>query len=148
MRYTWMVSFVLFLTASSLWAQGDRIIGQWKTIDDETNKAKSVVEIYKQGGKYYGKIVDLFRAPGEEQNPVCDECDSDDPRYNKPVRGMVIITGLEWDPEEDEWDSGEILDPANGEVYDLKVWLSDEGNLRVRGYLYFFYRTQTWYPYD
>ncbi|MEL6845841.1 MAG: DUF2147 domain-containing protein, partial [Bacteroidota bacterium] len=53
-------------------------VGKWKTIDDETNKPKSIVEIYERNGKLYGKVVKLFREPGEEQDPKCDECDTDD----------------------------------------------------------------------
>ena len=36
------------------------ITGYWTTIDDETGKAKSVVQIYQYKGKYHGRIVDLL----------------------------------------------------------------------------------------
>jgi uncharacterized protein (DUF2147 family) len=123
------------------------ILGKWKTIDDETGKAKSVVEIYKDGDKYYGKIVELFRTPEQEQNPICDKCDEDDSRYKKPVRGMIIITDMEYDDDDKELDDGEIMDPAKGESYDCKIWLGEDGKLNVRGYVGFFYRTQLWEPY-
>lgn len=118
--------------------------GRWKTIDDETGKAKSIVEIYKSGGKLYGKIVKLFREPNEDQDPVCDECEG--ANYNKKITGMVIIEGMVFDEDDNEWDDGTILDPKSGTVYDCKLWL-DEDNaniLKVRGYIAFFFRTQTW----
>jgi uncharacterized protein (DUF2147 family) len=35
------------------------------------------------------------------------------------------------------------MDPETGKVYDCKLWL--EGDvLKVRGYVAFFFRTQTW----
>jgi uncharacterized protein (DUF2147 family) len=127
-------------------ALGQSVTGQWKTIDDETNKAKSIVEIYTKDGKLHGKVVKLFRAPDEEQNPVCDDCDEDDPRYNKPVLGMVIMQGLE---EEDAktWEDGKILDPANGKVYGCDIELVEADKLKVRGYIGFSMlgRTQYWY---
>ena len=140
---------LFFVTGSALAQNRADVIRLWKTIDDETNKPKSIVQLYEENGKLYGKVIKLFREPGEEQNPVCDECDDDDPRYNKPVIGMQIITDMEWDDDDGEWEDGEILDPANGSVYDCQLWIDeDTGNLRVRGYLYFLYRTQTWLPYD
>jgi uncharacterized protein (DUF2147 family) len=56
---------------------------------------------------------------------------------------MEIIDGLTRDG--DEWNSGTILDPEDGKEYRCKIWLED-GELKVRGYLYFFYRTQSWLP--
>ena len=39
--------------------------------------------------------------------------------------------------------SREILDPENGKTYDCEIWLEND-KLKVRGYIAFFYRTQTW----
>ena len=39
-----------------------------------------------------------------------------------------------------------IMDPKKGTVYDCKLWI-EGGNLKVRGYVLFIYRTQTWLPY-
>ncbi|HAA12871.1 MAG TPA: DUF2147 domain-containing protein [Cytophagales bacterium] len=140
----------LFFIAGPAFAQ-DRndVFRKWKTIDDNTNKPRSVIEIFEQNGKMYGKVIKLFREPGEDPNPLCTECDDDDPRYNQPVIGMVLISDMEWDADDKEWEDGEIMDPDNGSVYDCEIWIDeDTGDLRVRGYLYFLYRTQTWKPYD
>lgn len=45
----------------------------------------------------------------------------------------------------DQWSGGEIPDPNNGKIYRCKIWVGD-GNLKVRGYIAFFFRTQTWLP--
>lgn len=129
--------FIILFTTSFLSAQS--IIGRWKTIDDETGKAKSIVEIYMKNGKAYGKIIKLFRNPSQEQNPICDKCT--DYRKDQKVIGMTIISAMEKDG--DEWEDGEILDPNNGKIYNCKLWVED-GKLQVRGYVAFFYRTQTW----
>lgn len=122
-----------------------QIEGKWKTIDDETGEAKSIVEIWKANdGLYYGKIIKLFDET--KQNDVCDECDKDDPRYNKPIVGMLIIRKME-KVDDNEWDEGDILDPANGKVYDCKMWREGK-NLQVRGYIGWSLigRSQTWLP--
>ncbi len=122
------------------------IVGKWKTIDDETHKPKSVVQIYKaSNGKYYGKIIKLYREPGEDPNPKCDKCKGKN--KNKPIIGMVIITDMK-KVGRNEWNDGEILDPASGNVYDCKMWI-EGGKLHVRGYLGWSLigRSQVWLPY-
>ena len=131
--------FILSIISLSLDAQD--IFGKWKTIDDNTGKPRSIVEITEKDGKAYGKILKLFREPGEDLDPICDDCT--DYRKDKKVIGMTIITDMEKDGA--EWEDGEILDPENGKVYDCKLWIED-GKLKVRGYVAFFYRTQTWFP--
>lgn len=139
-----MFSTLLILFTEGAFAQS--IVGKWKTIDDSSGKERSIVEIYKTGDKYFGKIVKLFREPGEPQDPLCVECKGE--KKDKRVLGMEIITNLEYDPKDEEYTDGEILDPENGNVYDCKIWLDESGKLKVRGYLYFLYRTQTWLPAD
>ncbi|MDH5607919.1 MAG: DUF2147 domain-containing protein [Cyclobacteriaceae bacterium] len=126
--------------------QAQSIIGKWKTIDDETGKEKSIVEIYQKGDAYYGKIIKLFREPGEDPDPICDDCDEDDPRYNQKILGMEIVKDMKFDAGDKVYNDGTILDPKNGSVYDCRLWV-EEGKLKVRGYIMFLYRTQTWHPY-
>ena len=122
------------------------VVGKWITIDDETKKKKSVVELYKSEGKLYGKIVSLYPREGREENPVCKKCTDD--RKNKPLVGLQIVRGLVWDGS--EWEDGTIVDPENGKVYTVKIW-RDEDNpdrLNVRGYIGIFFRTQQWVKYE
>lgn len=117
-------------------------IGKWKTIDDETGREKSIVEITERDGKLYGKIIELFRLPTEDQDPSCDDCEDD--RRGKKVLGMEIIRDMEQD--DDQWEDGTICDPKDGKIYDCKFWVNedDPNTLYVRGYILFFYRTQIW----
>jgi uncharacterized protein (DUF2147 family) len=135
---------------------GKDCVGVWKTIDDETGRAKSHVKIWEYNGKYYGKIVKLLDPEILKENGVddysevlCDECPEDRGK-NEPVLGLKMIWGMEKD--DDEWDSGKILDPKTGRVYGCSMWLDEDDpqgdTLKVRGWLAFFYRTQTWYRVD
>ena len=119
------------------------IVGTWKTIDDETNQAKSVVQIWKaEDGMYYGKIIKLFDP--KKQESICDKCDPKDARYKQKVIGMKIIQKMK-KTGPNEWTDGTILDPNNGKVYKCKLFIEGK-NLMVRGYIAFLYRTQTWLP--
>lgn len=118
------------------------VLGTWKTIDDETGKAKSYVEIYKKSdGKLYGKVVKILTA-GKE-NAKCTKCSGS--KKNQPILGMEILYGLEQDGE--VWDDGDILDPNKGKEYSCKIELENKDKLKVRGYLGFSLlgRTQYWY---
>lgn len=116
------------------------VVGKWKTIDDNTGEAKSIIEIFERGGKLYGKVLQILD-PTAKPDPVCDKCPADDPRFNKKIIGMEIIQGLVKDG--DEYSEGTILDPEPGKIYRCKLWLEGQ-DLQVRGYWGPFYRTQTW----
>jgi uncharacterized protein (DUF2147 family) len=120
------------------------VFGKWTTIDDNTGKPRSIVEVYEKNGKLYGKVIKIYYRDGEKEDPVCHLCSKSDSRYMKKVIGMDIFSGLT--KNDDEWENGTILDPDNGKEYDCKVWLED-GKLQVRGYISIFFRTQTWIPY-
>lgn len=121
--------------------QGQGVIGKWKTIDDETGQAKSIIEIYEKSGKIYGKVIEILDI--KHKNSVCSNCSGDD--KNKPILGMTIIKGLSKDGN--EYNSGKILDPKNGKLYKCFITLEGSGKLKVRGYIgiSLFGRTQYWY---
>jgi uncharacterized protein (DUF2147 family) len=133
---------VLFLAGFSVYSQTS-IVGKWKTIDDNTGKEKSVLEIYERNGKLFGKIIKLFPSPGKDPDPVCNECPEDDSRYKKKIIGMEILKDMV--KSDDEYADGNILDPESGKIYRCKIWI-EEKDLKVRGYWGPFYRTQTWKP--
>ena len=119
-------------------------VGRWKTIDDETGKVKSIVEIYKTtSGTLAGKVVEILQSD-DGPNPLCDKCPGSN--KNMPIKGMVILRGLKADGES-HWSGGKILDPAKGKTYKSKVTLINGGSkLEMRGYMGIeaLGRTQTW----
>lgn len=139
-KLSMLTCFALLLIIESTYAQGQSIVGKWQSIDED-NKPTAIVNIFENQGKYYGNIIELFREADEDPNPVCDKCSDDDPRKNQPVLGMQIIKDMVKDG--DQYKDGTVLDANNGKVYDCKMWVED-GVLQVRGYLFFFFRTQTW----
>ncbi|AZB33953.1 DUF2147 domain-containing protein [Chryseobacterium bernardetii] len=131
-----MLTFALSLFGVMTFAQ---IEGKWKTIDDETKQAKSIVEIFKKSdGKYYGKISQLLTKPAD---PNCTTCKDD--RKGKPLLGLEIIRGLK--KESDEFTGGNITDPKTGKTYKCTITRNGD-KLNVRGYLglSLLGRTQVW----
>jgi uncharacterized protein (DUF2147 family) len=135
----------LILLNNGLYLSAQDIAGTWKTIDDTSGEPRSVVRIYKKGTSYFGKVSKIYSKPGEDTDPVCDLCEDD--RKDQRVIGMEIIRDLKFNSKSGEYSGGTIIDPENGTVYDCKMWL-EKDVLKLRGYVYFFYRTQTWYPFD
>jgi uncharacterized protein (DUF2147 family) len=136
-----MIFFVQMLSAQTSFS-GKSCIGVWKTVDDETGKARSQVRIWEESGKYYGKIEKLLnRTADEDVDPVCTVCPGD--RKNKKVIGMSILRGMV--KESNRYAQGTILDPKKGKEYSCTIWLKDKDTLMVRGWWGAFYRTQTWY---
>lgn len=132
---------VLALLGTSGFSQS--VTGQWRTIDDETEKQKSIVEIFIQGGKLYGKILKTYDDDGvTPTNKKCVECNG--ALKDKPIIGMNIINGLERDGKVWEGKKG-ILDPGNGKEYNVKIWLEDPKTLTVRGSIGPIGRKQTWH---
>ncbi len=67
-------------------------------------------------------------------------------RHMQKMIGMEILKNLKYEKSNDKYEDGNILDPENGRVYNCKLWI-ENGKLKVRGYIFFLYRTQIWYPY-
>lgn len=124
---------MVFVLNASLALAAEDVQGFWTTIDDESGQAKSVVQIYAYQGKYYGRVVHLFKNK---------EAVAKLPNAPK-ILGMDVI----WDLQEGKksFEDGQILDPQKGKVYGCEIW-KDGDNLIVRGKIAFLGRNQTWLP--
>ena len=133
-------TFLLIAVAGLFSASAQGVVGKWKTIDDETGQAKSIVEIYEQNGKIYGKVVEILNPAKKEAK--CTKCKGAD--KDKPIDGLIIIKGLTKDG--DEYTDGDILDPNKGKLYSCTIKLDGKDKLDVRGYMgiSMLGRTQTW----
>ena len=131
---------VICMLGSGVALANDSPVGMWKTVDDKTGKVKSEVQLYEQGGKLFGKITALTDPLDKQGKPrTCTDCKGAD--KDKPVVGLVIVKDLSL--SKDRYKGGTILDPEDGKVYKAELWM-EGGKLKVRGYLGFFYKTQTW----
>jgi len=107
-------------------------VGRWKTVDEATNKVKSIVVIWEENGKLNGRIERLIEPDPQYPDPRCVRCDGD--FKNKPVIGLRILWDLRQDGE--RWTGGKVLDPNNGKTYKCFLVVEDGGKrLKVRGFI-------------
>ncbi|MDO5471234.1 MAG: DUF2147 domain-containing protein [Akkermansia sp.] len=126
-----LITSVAVATCSLLAQAVANVEGFWTTIDDSTNEAKSVVQVYKHNGKVYGRVVQLLKNKNATAKIP----------GNPPTLGLDIIWDLEKD--DDVYSGGKVLDPEKGSVYRCSMWREGD-TLKMRGKLGIFFRTQTW----
>jgi len=142
LRNKGLLLLLLFWATTSY---GQSVFGTWKTIDDRTGNPKAIIDIYEKNGKMYGKVVKIVEK-GKE-NSLCTKCEGD--LKDKPVIGMQIIDAAEHQGD-GVYKGDTLFDPEQAMTFRCKIWLDPENsdNLKVRGYLAFIYRTQTWVRVD
>jgi uncharacterized protein (DUF2147 family) len=110
----------------------DSIVGQWYTKDNE-----ALVEIFKEGETYTGKIVWLSDdvATEDDGTPVLDSNNPDPEKAKQPVLGLKMAHGFLYKGGND-WEDGHIYDPDNGKTYKCIMELRKGGKqLKVRGFI-------------
>lgn len=119
------------IAIASLTASAQSVIGKWVTEEGDAN-----VEIYENQGTVCGKVVWLKAGP--------DTRDTKNPDTNlrqRKLMGVNLLTGLV--KKGDKYEDGKVYDPHSGKSYKCAIWL-DGKDLKVRGYLGPFRKTQTW----
>lgn len=125
--------FVMLVMVNGAFAQskpGDEILGTWLNEDKDAH-----IEVFQQGGKYFGKIIWL-KTPLDEVTgqPKLDTKNSNVSLRTRPVMGMILLKDFEYDGD-GEWDNGEIYDPKNGKTYDCYMEFESKDKLKIRGYI-------------
>ena len=122
--------FFLQVCAMGAGAQvkADDITGVWLTHGDKPGK----IRIYRNGDKFYGKIV-FLQSPTENGKPLVDKNNPDKSKQGSPLLGLELLTGFQFD--KDEWNDGHIYDPESGKTYSCTLSLKDAKTLKVRGYV-------------
>jgi len=129
---TFSAALFTFLLASGAFA-AEPVTGVWKTIDDETGEAKSLVRIYEFEGKVYGRVIKVFKEPEKKAVGI---------KGSPKIEGLDII----WDMKDtgEKFTGGRILDPKKGKIYRCEIWKEKDGTLTVRGKIGPFGRSQKW----
>ncbi|GAA4460042.1 DUF2147 domain-containing protein [Nibrella saemangeumensis] len=135
--------FLLFvvLTAFAPSNSSDAVVGTWLN-----GTKKGHVQIYKQGDRYYGKLIHLTE-PNDPATgkPKTDNKNTNASLRNRPILGLNIMQGFKYDGD-NEWVDGKIYNPEDGKEYSCKMTLKDPNTLDVRGYvgISLIGKTQTW----
>jgi len=120
----------------------DKALGKWYTDDKET-----IIEIYKTGGKYFGKVVWLMEENEDDGTPKVDDDNPDPKLQNRPIMGLNLLKGFSYDSKDEEWVNGTVYDPKNGKTYDCYMWMDKPGELEIKGFVLgmrFIGRRTTW----
>jgi uncharacterized protein (DUF2147 family) len=133
--------FTLLVLCSALNAQN--VEGFWKRINAKTGNTQCVISIYNYQGKYYGRIIGTFDADGKMKENLYAPEDRAEKVFGSPYYcGMDLL----WDLQESGSKyRGKIVDPRSGKIYDAAIW-NKNGNLIVRGELFFLGKNEVWYP--
>lgn len=138
MKRVVLVSFLIILSLASFafTADGDKILGLWKTPENDCK-----IEIFKCGNKYCGKIAwlkePLYAADDDEGmagRPVVDRKNPNPNLRSRPLIGLQLIEGFIY-TSKNVWEKGTIYDPDNGKTYKCKMILSAPNRLEVRGFV-------------
>lgn len=122
------LSLLLGLSFSAFASSKDPLVGTWKTIDDRTGYSLADVVIRKdeKSQQYAATIVNVRNVPGAPTAELCTQCTGKD--KNKPLVGLEMLTGLI--PvlgKQNEFRSGALLDPNNGQHYEARARLMSSG---------------------
>lgn len=124
--------FLFFCVSLCVFSQNnaDACLGTWLT-----GSKKGHVQIYKQGDKYFGKIVWL-KEPNDPATgkPKLDAKNPDAQKKSLPILGLVNLRDFKYDGD-NVWENGKIYDPENGKEYSCKMRLINANQLDVRGYI-------------
>jgi uncharacterized protein (DUF2147 family) len=114
------VALVIGLAASPASAAPEStLLGTWSTANGQ-----GVIAIDQCGDALCGRIVGIERKPTE---PMPTDV------AGRPQCGLTIITNER--PQADGTWLGQVTDPRDGGVYQAKLWLDEQGNLRLRGFI-------------
>lgn len=141
------LAMIFSLTTISAHAQeddGDAITGLWLP---SNGKARIYIYKSKKSGKYFGQIVWL-REPNDPDTgkPKVDKNNPDEDKREKPLKGYVMLRGMEYNADEKTWEGGTIYDPNNGSTYSCEIEMPNKNKLDVRGFIgvSMFGRTDEW----
>ena len=119
-------SFILMLMPLGV-AFAQDVIGKWK-LEDGT----AIVEVYKSGDSFNGKIVWLAIPTEADGSPAADKNNPDKSLRSRKLIGLNMLSGLK--ANGGEYSGGKIYDPGNGKTYNCSMKV--EGKvLKVRGSL-------------
>jgi uncharacterized protein (DUF2147 family) len=134
-----VLSILSFFVAATSHASGDEIIGVW-----QNGTGKGHIEIFKQNGKYFGRIIWLKNPLNELGQPRLDKKNQHEHLRGKPLIGAIMLRDFVYD--DGEWVDGRIYNPEDGKEYKAYMKMKDTKTLTVRGYIGFSWigKTDVW----
>ena len=118
---------MMFVLAPLCAALAQDVVGKWKLED-----GSAIVEVYRQGDVFNGKIVWLAQPTEADGSPAVDDKNPDAKLRSRQLIGLNMLSNLK--KGDGEYAGGSIYDPGNGKTYNCSMKV--EGDvLKVRGSL-------------
>jgi|ERR1700722_15142558 len=119
------------------------IEGFWKRLNAKTGNTQCVISIYPYKGLYYGRIIATFYPDGKMKETLYAPKQRAENVAGSPYYcGMDLLRNVKASGSRYR---GKIVDPRNGRAYNAAVW-NKEGDLVIRGELFIFGKSETWFP--
>ena len=110
--------------------KADDLLGTWLNEDKDGH-----VKIYKENGKYYGKLIWLKNPIDEETGKAkLDKHNDDEELQKRPLQDLMLLNDFVYD-DDGEWEDGEIYDPKSGNTYSCYIEMKSMDEIKVRGYI-------------
>lgn len=134
MKYLILLIFTVISSASIAQNSPDAIVGKWMAIP----KKNLIVEVYKSGNQYRGKIV-WFNDNDDKTKPMntrLDEKNENPALRNRKVLGLEVLNNMVYNVKNNRWENGKIYDAKSGKTYNSSASIKDT-TLQVRGFWHF-----------
>jgi uncharacterized protein (DUF2147 family) len=136
-----LIILLSIVTYTQIFANNpDAVVGVWKN-----GEGTGMVQIFKKGEKYFGKIVWLKVPNNPDGTPRTDINNPDEKLRKTPLKGLENLRDFKYIGE-NKWEEGNIYDPKVGKDYSCEIKLVDTNTLEVRGFIgvSLFGRTDVW----
>ncbi|MBO0939583.1 DUF2147 domain-containing protein [Fibrella sp. HMF5335] len=130
-----------FTTLTKSAENPDAVVGTWLN-----GTKKGHIQIYKQGSKYFGKLVFLTE-PNDPATgkPKVDSKNPDAKLRSRALLNLNLMNDFVFDGDS-QWEDGKIYNPEDGKTYSCYMKLNNPNTLTVRGYvgIKMLGKSQTW----
>lgn len=135
-----MLTFTLAAIAGRMADNPDAVLGVWKN-----GEGTGMVQIFKRGDKYFGRLVWLKVPADANGKPRVDVNNPEEKLRTRPLKGLENLRDFVYKGE-NKWEGGQVYDPKTGNDYSCEMTLTDANTLEVRGYIgvSLFGRTDVW----
>ncbi|MBR2608496.1 MAG: DUF2147 domain-containing protein, partial [Bacteroidales bacterium] len=105
---------MIFMLAPLAAVFAQDVVGKWKLED-----GSAIVEVYKEGDVFNGKIVWLKNPTEADGSPAVDSNNPDAKLRSRQLIGLNMLSGLK--QKGGEYSGGSIYDPGNGKTYNCSM---------------------------
>ena len=143
MKLLLTVVFAVLSLSISAQKNPDDLLGKWVNED-----ATARFEFYKIGNTYNAKIIWLANPKNENGELKLDKNNPDKKLRNRPIVGLVILTGLQFSANNHIWNNGKLFSPEKGETVNCKIKLNNKNELALTVSKSIFSVTKKWKRYE